>query len=111
MWNGILLEHCPVFGVCNSSWDGPPVAATHLSKETQMNSVDMADHKNLKETVTPILHSFTDNSGALGHPYSMDKVVMTGTGLQHAIVNQLAEFFIDGSNAEEALLGNELLIF
>lgn len=116
MWNGILLERCPVFGVCRSSWNGPPAASTAQQprQQAQANSGDMVDHRYEKKTVTQVTQSSNNNAGgAVEHPYSMDKVVMTGMGLQHAIVNQLAEFFIDGSNAGEGsptarLSGNNL---
>lgn len=96
-WNGLELEKSPIFGTCLYSSTSPsnPALRSALATNAHQSTSHQINHVSIGNTRT------TQNTSADGHlaAVNLDKVVLNGMGLQHARVNQQAEFYIDGTHA------------
>lgn len=96
-WNGLELDRSPIYGTCLYSSSSPsnPVLRSALATNAHQSASHQVNHVSIANTRT------TQNLSNDGHhpAVNLDKVVLTGMGLQHARVNQQAEFFINGAQA------------
>lgn len=91
-WNGLELEKCPIVARCLQD-----ASSSHLGLAAKSHHSTLHQTNHVSTTESRFVHDST----ADGHVGSinLEKMVLTGMGLQYGRVNQQAEFFIDGTHA------------